>query len=126
MDTLANFLTILRNAQATGKSAVLAPYSRLSWDVAKTIERMGFVAQVKRQGQGTKTEIAVTLLYLDGQPKIDIIRRMSRLGSRRYAGWRELRPENIGATIVSTPAGVMTDREARRRKLGGELLCLVK
>ncbi len=124
-DPISDFLTRIRNAQAAHRPSVDAPASRLKFLIAKVLEREGYVAQVAEQADGHKKTLTVTLKYTDGKPAIRTLRRVSTPGRRVYRGATELPRvlSDIGIAIVSTSAGVMTNKEARRRKLGGEVLC---
>lgn len=117
-DPLADMFTRLRNAAQVGKSEVVAPYSSLSERVAKVLKEEGFLTGVRKFKEQGKDRF---FLALDG-PKIEHLKRLSKPGQRWYASWRELKRPPLGIRIVSTPKGVMTHLEARKRKLGGEVL----
>lgn len=126
-DPISDFLTRLRNAQVVGHETVLVPGSRLKFAIAKLLEREGFISGVKETTEGAKKTIEVTLKYNEKEPAIRSIKRISKPGLRVYRGADEL-PNVLsgqGIAIISTSAGVMTNREARRRRLGGEILCEV-
>ena len=126
-DPISDFLTRLRNAQVVGHETVLVPASRLKFAIAKLLEREGFISGVKETTEGVKKTIEVTLKYNEKEPAIRTITRISKPGLRVYRGADEL-PNVLsgqGIAIISTSAGVMTNREARRRRLGGEILCEV-
>jgi small subunit ribosomal protein S8 len=126
-DPISDFLTRLRNAQVVGHETVMVPGSRLKYAIAKLLEREGFISGVKEMTEGAKKTIEVTLKYNEKEPAIRSINRVSKPGLRVYRGADEL-PNVLsgqGIAIISTSAGVMTNREARRRRLGGEILCEV-
>lgn len=126
-DPISDFLTRLRNAQAAAHETMTVPGSRIKFAIAKLLEREGYVERVSEEHTGVKSLIHVTLKYLGKTGAIRSIKRVSRPGLRVYRGAHEL-PRVLsdqGIAIVSTSAGVMTNKEARRRKLGGEVLCEV-
>jgi len=126
-DPISDFLTRLRNAQAVGHETVLVPGSKLKYAIAKLLEREGFISGVKETTEGAKKIIEVTLKYNEKEPAIRTITRISKPGLRVYRGADEL-PRVLsgqGIAIISTSAGVMTNRDARKRRLGGEILCEV-
>jgi len=120
-------LTRIRNAQAVTKADVAFPYSKLKFAIAKILEKEGYVAKVEQVTDAKFPVIRVTLNYEDRQPKIRMIRRVSRPGNRVYAKSTELPVvlSDIGIAILSTPNGLMTNKEARARHLGGEVICEV-
>lgn len=125
-DPIADFLTRIRNAQSARHADVRMPHSNLKATICKVLEREGYIDGYAPGGDG-KRELTVRLRYHEGAPVIEEIRRVSRPGLRIYLGAAEL-PKvrgGLGVAIVSTSQGVMTDREARRRRIGGEVLCTV-
>lgn len=126
-DPISDFLTRLRNAQAAGHETTKVPGSRLKYAIAKILEHEGYIGSVTETREGSKTVIEVMLKYDQKTPAIRAIKRISTPGRRVYRGASEL-PNVLsgqGIAILSTSAGVMTNREARRRRLGGEILCEV-
>lgn len=125
-DPIADFLTRIRNAQSARHADVRMPHSNLKATICKVLEQEGYINGYAADGDG-KRELTVQLRYHEGAPVIEEIRRVSRPGLRIYLGAAEL-PKvrgGLGVAIVSTSQGVMTDREARRRRIGGEVLCTV-
>lgn len=126
-DPISDFLTRIRNAQAARHEVLALPGSRLKFAVAKILEREGFVERVEETVDGSKKTLVVTLKYLNKAPFIRSLTRVSTPGKRVYRKSDEL-PRVLsdqGIAIISTSAGLMTNKEARRRKLGGEILCEV-
>ena len=124
-DPIADFLTRIRNAQSAHHETMRVPSSRLKLAIAKILEREGYVQAAKEQVEGSRKFIEVALKYLGKTPYIRSLKRVSLPGRRVYRGAHEL-PRVLsdqGIAIVSTSVGVMTNKEARRRKLGGEVLC---
>lgn len=125
MDVIANMLTSLWNAQSVGKEAVMVPHGRKTLAVLEALKQTGFIAGADVKGRRGKKVIEVSLAYgPDGTPKLRGVRRISRLSRRVYLPYRALRPVR-GVQLVSTTKGVMSGAEARKTKLGGEVLCEV-
>ena len=126
-DPIADMLTRLRNAQMAHKEIVEIPHSGVKGEIAGVLRREGYVKDVAVEG-GTIKTLRVFLKYtVDEEPVIRGLKRDSRPGRRTYVGADAI-PRilgGLGIAILSTSAGVMTDREARRRHVGGELLCRV-
>jgi small subunit ribosomal protein S8 len=127
-DPIAEMLTRIRNAAHARHAEVELPYSRLRHAIAAVLAAEGFLQSVNPSGEGYKRKLVLGIRYTeDRQPIIRGLQRVSRPGLRRYAGCSEM-PKlraGLGFNIVSTPLGVMTDREARRKKVGGEVLLAV-
>jgi small subunit ribosomal protein S8 len=121
-------LTRIRNAAHARHAEVEMPHSRLREAVARVLAAEGFLQSVATSGEGYKRKLLLGVRYTeDRQPVMRGLRRVSRPGLRRYAGCSEM-PKiraGLGIHVVSTPLGVMTDREARRKKVGGEVLLAV-
>ena len=126
-DPIADFLTRIRNGQLSGKPEIAAPSSRIKLALAKVLKEEGYVAGFQVTSDGAKQTLSIELKYFDGRPVIDRLERVSRPGLRIYRGKTEL-PKiqgGLGTAIVSTPKGVMTDKQARAIGQGGEVLCIV-
>lgn len=126
-DPISDFLTRIRNAQAVGGGEVQAPYSKILENIATLLAREGFLERVERRGRGIRKTLIATLRYVDGQSAIDDLKRVSRPGRRVYLSAKELRQvkSGFGIAVLSTPQGLMTNREARAKNIGGEVLCEV-
>ncbi len=127
MDPIADMLTSIRNAQAVLQKTVNVPFSRLKFGIAKILEREGFIEKAERRGRGVKKVIEIRLKYEDKKPAISGIRRISKQGQRIYLAANEIHPvrSGYGILIISTSKGLMTDKEARKLKIGGEAICEV-
>jgi small subunit ribosomal protein S8 len=126
-DPIADLLTRIRNAQVARKTEVSMASSKLKTAVVKVLKDEGYVADFRIANQGPKHTLTVELKYYEGRPVIDRLERVSRPGLRIYRGKDEL-PKiqgGLGTAIVSTPKGVMTDKQARAIGQGGEVLCIV-
>ena len=126
-DPIADLLTRIRNGQRANKVSVSIPASRLKLAVVKVLEAEGYVLGVSTEDREGKPLITVDLKQFNGKPVIERIDRASRPGLRVYArsGDLPIVQGGLGIAIVSTSNGVMTDREARSKRLGGEILCFV-
>lgn len=126
-DPIADMLTRIRNAQGAGLEEIEMPGSRLKAEVARILKQEGYVSDFEIDGAVKKT-LRIALKYTDdAEPVIRGVRRESTPGLRRFCGWKEI-PRvlgGLGTSVVSTSQGVMSGREARRRKLGGELVCSI-
>ena len=125
-DPIADMLTRIRNAQAASKFDVTMPSSKLKVAIAKVLLDEGYITEYSADSE-VKPTLTVTLKYYEGRPVIDNIKRVSRPGLRIYKNKDELPKilNGLGVAIVSTSAGVMTDRQARDTGRGGEILCTV-
>jgi len=124
-DPIADFLTRIRNAQAARRETVESPSSKVKAKIAKILEAEGYLSDVRERAEGARKIISMTLKYDQQAPRITSVRRISKPGLRVYRKSNELPRvlSGLGIAIVSTSAGIMTNTEARRRKLGGEVLC---
>ena len=125
-DPIADMLTRVRNAQSASKVDVTMPSSKLKVAIAKVLLDEGYIAGFSTD-DAAKPSLTVTLKYFEGRPVIDELKRVSRPGLRIYKSKDELPKilNGLGVAIVSTSAGVMTDREARATGRGGEIICTV-
>jgi small subunit ribosomal protein S8 len=127
-DPIADLLTRIRNAQAAGKPTVGMGASKLKLAILGVLKDEGYIGGFATNSENGKTSVSVDLKYHDGRPVIDRIERVSRPGLRIYRGKDEL-PKvlgGLGVAIVSTPQGVMTDKQARAAGTGGEVLFVVQ
>jgi len=125
-DPIADMLTRVRNAQAAAKFDVTMPSSKLKVAIAKVLQDEGYIAGFSID-EAVKPTLTVNLKYYQGRPVIEELKRVSRPGLRIYKNKNELPKilNGLGIAIVSTSAGVMTDREARSSGRGGEIICTV-
>lgn len=126
-DPISDMLTRIRNGQKARKVSVSMPASKAKEAVARVLKEEGYIADYTVAGDGATKELSVELKYFEGAPVIERIQRASRPGLRIYRGKEEL-PQvlgGLGVAIVSTSAGVMSDREARKKGIGGEVICIV-
>ena len=125
-DPVADMLTRIRNAQKVDKKEVTMPHSTLKVSVANVLKKEGFILDYQVTG-APLTKLIVELKYFEGRPVITSLDRISRPGLRIYKPKDEIPrvKSGLGVSIISTSKGVVSDREARRLGLGGEILCEV-
>jgi small subunit ribosomal protein S8 len=127
-DPIAELLTRIRNAMRARYNELLLPHSRLREAICRVLESEGFLDSVEVGGEAPKRQLVLRLRFSAArEPVIKGIERVSRPSMRRYAGADEIGRSSgaMGVQIVSTPLGVMTGREAKRKRVGGEILCRV-
>jgi small subunit ribosomal protein S8 len=128
-DTIADMLTRIRNANMARHKTVSIPSTRMTRSIAKVLQDEGFIADLTESSDTLRPEILLTLKYKGKtrQPIIRSLTRVSKPGLRVYSNRKEL-PRvlgGIGIAIISTSSGIMTDRDARRQGIGGEVLCYI-
>lgn len=128
-DTVADMLTRIRNANMARHQTTEVPATKMTRSIAKVLREEGFIGEFEEKGEGIKTNLVIALKYKgkSRQPLITALKRVSRPGLRVYSNRKDL-PRvlgGIGIAIISTSSGIMTDREARRQNVGGEVLCYV-
>ena len=125
-DPISDMLTRIRNAGRALLPAVELPHSRMKESVAKILKTEGYVGDVVVEGNAVK-KLKIRLKYQGKKNVIEGLKRVSRPGLRRYVGSTEIPRvlSGMGVSIVSTPEGVMTGAQAKKKNLGGELLCQV-
>ena len=126
-DPIADFLTRIRNSTRARKTELLAPYSKIKAEIARILKQEGYITDYEVVTKGPFPEIRVVAKMVNKVSVITDLKRISRPGLRKYIGADEV-PRvlgGMGISILSTSAGVMTGREAKRKKVGGELLATV-
>jgi len=122
-DPIADMLTRIRNAARAGLPELELPRSRVKFEIAKILEKEGYLKNVADDSAGRK--ITLTIRYDGRKAVMRDIQRLSKPGRRLYVGWQDIPrvKSGLGLTVISTSQGIMTGGEARRRRLGGELIC---
>ena len=127
-DPISDMLNRIRNASAAGLKTTDISHSRMKGEIAVILKKEGYVRDVSVEGEGRAKVLRVVLKYnAQRQSTIRGLRRISKPGLLRYVGFDKipLVLGGMGVSILSTPAGIMTDSEARSKRVGGELLCQV-
>ena len=124
-DPIADMLIRVKNAQMARHETVLIPFSKLKFEIAKIFKKGGWISNFSKNGKKVKKYIDITLRYVDNQPKISDIKRISKPSRRVYIKVDDIKVvrQGFGSMIISTPQGLLTDKEAKTGKLGGEVLC---
>jgi small subunit ribosomal protein S8 len=128
-DTISDMLTRIRNASIVKHQTTNLPATKLTRSIAKVLRQEGYVGDYEEVGEGIEKKLVLTLRYKgkNRQPIVTALKRVSKPGLRVYSNHKDL-PKvlgGIGIAVISTSSGIMTDREARKQGLGGEILCYV-
>jgi small subunit ribosomal protein S8 len=124
-DPIADFLVRLENASRTSKEKADIPYSKLKENIAKLLVREGYIDKIETSGDGVSKKLIATLKYApDKTPRIHETRRVSKLSRRMYVPYKDVKPFKFGKghRVLSTPKGIITDTDAKKEKVGGEIL----
>jgi len=123
-DPIADFITRLKNASMARQTVVSVPYSKLKVAISEVLLKEGFIASFEKRGKKVKKYIEVTLKYEGGESEVRGVKRISKSSKRVYLGVNDIHgvKQGQGILVLSTPKGLMTDREARKSKVGGEAL----
>lgn len=128
IDTVGNFLTVIRNASKVAQRTVRVPHSNLKQEIARVLKEEGYIRDFKKEdAEGNKAYLNVVLKYVDGESSIHEIKRVSKPGRRHYAGFNNVESVigGLGISILSTSKGIVTDQKAKTMAVGGEVLCTV-
>ncbi|MBU1179484.1 30S ribosomal protein S8 [Patescibacteria group bacterium] len=125
-DPISDMLTRIRNAYMAGKRNIVLPSSKIKVSIANILKNNGYIGEIKESGD-KKKELAIILLYKDKKSAIQNIKRVSKPGRRIYASVSELPTvlNGYGIAIISTSTGIMTNKDAKKQKIGGEIICEV-
>ena len=126
-DPIADMLTRIRNANLAKHNTVKIPFSKIKESLANILKSEGYINNFEVKEEGTKKDIIVSLKFMDGEAVIKGLKRISKPGRRVYTSVESL-PKvlgGLGIAIVSTPNGVITDKECSKHSVGGEVLCYV-
>ena len=123
-DPITDMLNRIRNAQAVEHPMVEVPFSKFKYQIAQLLEKSGFIAKVEKKNKKPNDLLEITLKYKDKLGAISGSRKVSKPGQKIYSDYLKLKrvKGGYGISIVSTSKGLMTDREAKRNKIGGEVI----
>ncbi len=124
IDSIADLIVRIKNAGLAYKQTVVISYSKMKLAIAELLKREGFVKEVEKKGKKITKFIEITLAYESGKPKIQDIVRISKFSRRIYQGVKDIKSvrQGFGRLVLTTPKGILTDKEARAQKVGGESL----
>jgi len=125
VDPIADMLTRIRNAQAVNQKTVVIPHSKIKMALAELLSREGWLGEVEAKGKKIGKVIEIELKYEEKEPLIRNLKRISKCGCRLYLKKKEIKPirQGYGLAVISTSQGLMTGEEARKKGLGGEIIC---
>ncbi len=126
-DPIADFLTRIRNNIRRQKSEVKIPFNKKVGAIVEILKKEGFILDYKIEGEGIKKELVIKLKYVNGKSAIRDLKRVSKPGVRIYMGYKDIQrvKGGTGIAIFSTPQGIMTGKQAKEQKLGGEYWCQI-
>ena len=126
-DPIADCLTRIRNGLMRGKTHVEVPFSKLKYELISVLVSEGYLKSCKESESDSSKQISVELKYFNEMPVIKEIKRISKPGRRVYSRATSIPKvmNGLGLAILSTPKGVMSDTEARKNNIGGEIICKV-
>lgn len=127
VDTIGDFLTIIRNGVFASKRQVVAPFSKIKHEIAQLLKDEGFIRDASVEENDNHKVINLKLKYVDGESVIHEIARVSSPGLRVYKGVTQFKPVigGLGISILTTNKGIMTNKKAKALSVGGEVLCTV-
>lgn len=123
-DPIGDMLVRIKNAYRAKKASVVIPHSNLKEEIAKVLEARGYISGIEKKGKKARKYLEFSLKYSDGVPVLESARRISKPSRKMYAKASEIKPVRYGhgLLILSTPKGVMSGEEARRNRVGGEII----
>ena len=124
MDQIANMINMVKNAGRAEHESVVVSYSKIKQSIADCLLKEGYIASVSKKVKKGMPILEIGILYVEGAPKVTGAERISKSSNRVYKGVKEIKSVRNGGglTVFSTPKGIMTDKEARKAMVGGEVL----
>ena len=125
MDPISDMLISMKNAAMVSKETVVVPFSKIKYAIAQCLKDSGFIANASKKTEKNNISVLeIQLSYTAAGSKIHDVKRMSKPSRRMYTAMKELRPvkNGHGITVLSTPKGILTDKQARKELVGGEIL----
>lgn len=124
MDQIGNMVNMIKNANRAGREFVVVPYSKIKFAIANCLKNEGYLKSVSKKSRKGFPVLELELVYIDDQPKVNGVERVSKLSCRVYAGVRDIKPtrNGYGMTVLTTPKGILTNKQARKELVGGEVL----
>ena len=127
-DPITDMLNRIKNAQAVFHSTVDIPFSKIKFEICQILAKKGFIESFEKKGRKNKKFIQITLKYNEKIPAISGLKRISKPGQRIYLPSKQIKrvKGGYGIAIISTSKGLMADKEVRKQKLGGEVICEIR
>ena len=124
MDQIANMINMIKNASRVGHESVTVPYSKIKHAIADCLVKEGYLEGASKKTQKGFPILELALAYTDGTPKVSGVERVSKSSRRIYKGVKEIKPSrnNYGLVVLTTPKGILTDKQAKKEMVGGEVL----
>ncbi len=127
MDPISNALIIIKNALMAHKETCSFPASKILTEIVRVLKEEKYIENFERKSKADKHEqLVLKLSYINNQPAITEVKRISRLGRRVYLKYQDIRVLKYGVIILSTPQGILTARDAKKKQVGGEVICEIK
>lgn len=123
-DPISNFITTLKNASDARKASITVPYSALKESIAHALMKAGYVSAIEKKGKKAIKTLDINLVYIGNEPRVHGVDRISKPSRRIYQKSKDIRmfKSGFGNTVFSTPKGVLLDIDAKKHKVGGEVL----
>lgn len=124
MDSVSNMLITLKNGGNANKEVVYVPFSKFTAAIASTLFNHGYISSHTKKKRKNGDVIEIGIRYIDGKPRINDVKRVSKLSRRMYQGVKDIRPvrQGHGSVVLSTPKGILLGKEAKKEQVGGEVL----
>lgn len=124
MDQIANMMNMIKNANAREHEFVVVPYSKIKNAIADCLVKEGFLKSVTKKTKKNFPILELGMVYVDSMPKVNDVQRVSKSSARVYKSVKEIKPArgNYSLTVMTTPKGIMTDKQAKKEMVGGEVL----
>lgn len=124
MDQISNMINMIKNANRVGREFVVVPHSKIKQSIADCLVKEGYLKSVTKKTKKGFPVLELTLSYVEGEPKVIGTERVSKSSRRVYIGAKDIKPtrNGHGLTVLSTPKGILTGKEARKEMVGGEVL----
>ncbi len=124
MDQIANMINMVKNAGLREHETVVVPFSKIKESIASCLVKEGYLKGFSKKTKKGAPVLEIELAYAEGNPKVQGVERVSKSSRRVYRGVKEIRPtrNGFGLTVLSTPKGILTDKQARKEMVGGEVL----
>lgn len=124
MDQIANMVNMIKNGNRAEHEFVTVPYSKIKHAIADCLVKEGYLKEINKKMKKSMPMLELGLAYKEGKPKVNGVERVSKSSRRVYKGVKEIKPtrNGFGLTVLTTPKGILTDKQARKEMVGGEVL----